>query len=774
MSGGGTSPSAHRCLMKTLLLLLTLFSVVVPGQGQQPGFNTDSAYAVLRVLAGEIGPRTMGSPAEQRALAYAASTFARHGCDTSYVLPITDAQGVNTSTGVAVGVSRGTGGRIIVIGGHMDTSGPEIPGACDDGSGCAVVIECARVLSRRPHTSTYLFCCFGGEEDGLRGSSWFVKHFPQIDSVDLMLQADMADGSSYLEAYVDGPRQISAPEWLTRAAFEVFYRELGYTGLIYNTHFSSLNASGEGAAGSDHNDFLKRGIPAAAFVSDVSYPIHTPQDDLEHFTPSGLARTGNLILGLVARFDGGVPSRGTGTYYLLQSGPALLFVDHGLLWILIGAAVGLALAGLVVARRRRKRIEPRIRRSGLKLLGVVLLIQAALWSSESIVGLLTGWKFPWVNRFGWYLLLALASGAVAVWAGTLVVRHFRLTRESYGFYVKAVVYLLVLLAALIPVGPEAAVYPAWGLFWIGAAILARSSRLKLLFVLVAPLYLLRLLFMEGTEFWQRLLTQIPLEGLGQSLAYNAGFVLVFTLISFPFASAFAGVFRESGVDYFWLRRWRFRWVGAASLLAVVLLSVLLAAQGMGYADTWRRLVRVEQRSAAGADSSKILLRSSESLDGITLSFGGHDTTLAGRGVSYGPIAAGPVRWLDVVESKRHLRRDSTDRIERMLDLRSVRRPYRISLVYLSDGEFLLETAHGTGPRSPMSADGPRRRTLEWYSFPPEHLPVRVLLEVRPGQRIMEELEVVCDTTPLDVQVRGPWVNLTRRTTVTRRDTLVGS
>jgi Zn-dependent M28 family amino/carboxypeptidase len=149
----------------------------------------------------------MGSPAERRALDFAVARFRQYGCQEAYVMPIAVAAGVNTSSGVAVGILKGKTGRIIVIGGHMDSSGPDIPGANDDGSGAATVIELARVLGGRQHESTGLCCCWGGEEEGLRGSEHFVANYAGIDSVALMLQVDMADGSGELEADPDGARQ---------------------------------------------------------------------------------------------------------------------------------------------------------------------------------------------------------------------------------------------------------------------------------------------------------------------------------------------------------------------------------------------------------------------------------------------------------------------------------------------------------------------------------------------------------------------------------------
>jgi hypothetical protein len=201
-----------------------------------------------------------------------------------------------------------------------------------------------------------------GEEENLLGSEHFVAHFPQIDSVALMLQIDMADGSSYLELDPDASGQISAPRWLPEAAMEEYYATLGYDNLRYLTNGSTLNASTPGGTGSDHIPFLEHGIPALDLTSDVGYPIHTPLDNLARFDTSGLARSGNLVLKLVERFDGGVPSRTTEKYYLLQLGEHLIFITHPVLLGFAGIAFALSMIAFLVVRRHRVRdrsSEPR-------------------------------------------------------------------------------------------------------------------------------------------------------------------------------------------------------------------------------------------------------------------------------------------------------------------------------------------------------------------------------------------------------------------------------
>ncbi|MGA9528254.1 MAG: M28 family metallopeptidase [Terriglobales bacterium] len=73
--------------------------------------------------------------------------------------------------------------RIVLVTGHYDSRNTDIlnvsggaPGANDDGSGTAVSLECARVLSKYRFPATIIFLTVAGEEQGLNGS----KHFAQV------------------------------------------------------------------------------------------------------------------------------------------------------------------------------------------------------------------------------------------------------------------------------------------------------------------------------------------------------------------------------------------------------------------------------------------------------------------------------------------------------------------------------------------------------------------------------------------------------------------
>jgi len=71
--------------------------------------------------------------------------------------------------------------RIFVISGHLDSRVTDVmnktsdaPGANDDGSGVAAVMECARIMSKKAFPATIIFVAVSGEEQGLLGSGYLA------------------------------------------------------------------------------------------------------------------------------------------------------------------------------------------------------------------------------------------------------------------------------------------------------------------------------------------------------------------------------------------------------------------------------------------------------------------------------------------------------------------------------------------------------------------------------------------------------------------------
>jgi len=100
------------------------------------------------------------------------------------------------------GIDPESAKRIVLVTGHydsrngdtLDTTGVA-PGANDDGSGTAVSLECARVLSKLRFPGTVIFLTVAGEEQGLNGS----RHFAQTAraagwNIEAVLNNDIVGG----------------------------------------------------------------------------------------------------------------------------------------------------------------------------------------------------------------------------------------------------------------------------------------------------------------------------------------------------------------------------------------------------------------------------------------------------------------------------------------------------------------------------------------------------------------------------------------------------
>jgi len=92
--------------------------------------------------------------------------------------------------------------RIVLVTGHYDSRNTDIlnitdaaPGANDDGSGTAVSLECARVLSKLKFPATIVFLAVAGEEQGLNGSHHFAEMAKQQGwDVEAALNNDIVGG----------------------------------------------------------------------------------------------------------------------------------------------------------------------------------------------------------------------------------------------------------------------------------------------------------------------------------------------------------------------------------------------------------------------------------------------------------------------------------------------------------------------------------------------------------------------------------------------------
>ncbi len=73
----------------------------------------------------------------------------------------------------------GSSDSIIVVGGHFDHA-DEGDGIVDDWSGASLLPSLYQSLASEPRTHTFLFIGFAGEEQGMIGSDFYVKHLSSV------------------------------------------------------------------------------------------------------------------------------------------------------------------------------------------------------------------------------------------------------------------------------------------------------------------------------------------------------------------------------------------------------------------------------------------------------------------------------------------------------------------------------------------------------------------------------------------------------------------
>jgi Peptidase family M28/PDZ domain/PA domain len=199
----------------------------------------------------------------------------------------------------------GTTSEYVVIGAHYDHLGlgdehslapSQIgqihPGADDNASGTAGVIELARWYSKQPKPKRgILFMTFAGEELGLLGSSWYVNHplLPLKDAV-AMINMDMIgrirDGKVYINGTGTGSTLVKLINDIPPPpGFKFDLSEnLGY-------------------GGSDHMSFTIKSVPVVFFFSGLHGDYHKPSDTADKINAPDAAKLLGYVAEVVDRLD---------------------------------------------------------------------------------------------------------------------------------------------------------------------------------------------------------------------------------------------------------------------------------------------------------------------------------------------------------------------------------------------------------------------------------------------------------------------------------------
>jgi aminopeptidase YwaD len=193
---------------------------------------------------------------------------------------------VEESTGSNVVATKPGGPQTLVIGGHIDSVSAG-PGANDNASGTAVVLELARVMASRPTPYTLKFIGFDAEEIGLVGSNYYVSQLGETDrkSIVGMINLDMVG--------VGTDSRIGGTDGMVRIARAAAAQQ----GL-------AVGEMGEAGA-SDHASFTRVGIPGLFIYRSNDPNYHSPNDRAEYIDPANLQIAGQLALDVVAALERG-------------------------------------------------------------------------------------------------------------------------------------------------------------------------------------------------------------------------------------------------------------------------------------------------------------------------------------------------------------------------------------------------------------------------------------------------------------------------------------
>jgi Peptidase family M28/PDZ domain/PA domain len=166
------------------------------------------------------------------------------------------------------------------------------PGADDNASGTAGVIELARWASQQPKPKRgILFLTFAGEELGLLGSEWYVNHpaLP-LDKAVAMINMDMIGRIREGKVFMSGTGTGSTfPQLLKDATAPA------------PLQIDLAEKAGYGA--SDHTSFTTKNVPVLFFFSGLHADYHKPSDTADKIDSTDAVKLLDYIADLIAHLE---------------------------------------------------------------------------------------------------------------------------------------------------------------------------------------------------------------------------------------------------------------------------------------------------------------------------------------------------------------------------------------------------------------------------------------------------------------------------------------
>lgn len=258
-------------------------------------FDVDRASAVVRHLAGRIGPRHATSPAYGRAVAWTSSYFERLGFDVRrqpLVVPAGDSWGVPVAAGRSWNVVARPPGfdparPHLVVGAHLDTVAVA-PGAEDNASGVGVLLAAAAATAERGTRLPVVWVAFGAEEP--RGPGDDDHHYGSRAYVDALSSAERRAVRGMVSLDRVGVGSV-VPVGSANTTDRV-QRAL----LAAGRRVGVPTVSESGQRSSDHWSFVRAGLPGARLGSTPYAAYHSAGDVPAVVQTAQLGRVGRIVL----------------------------------------------------------------------------------------------------------------------------------------------------------------------------------------------------------------------------------------------------------------------------------------------------------------------------------------------------------------------------------------------------------------------------------------------------------------------------------------------
>lgn len=190
--------------------------------------------------------------------------------------------------------------EVVMLGGHLD-SWHSSTGATDNGAGCAVAMEAARILiaSGLKPRRTIRVALWSGEEQGLYGSTYYVKqHVGEMKNGNLIKGADYDKISAYYNLD-NGTGKIRGVYLQGNAAVKPLFE-------AWLTPFTEMGAKTltlSNTGGTDHLSFDGVGVPGFQFIQDaVEYNTrthHSNQDNFDRIQADDMKQASTIMAAFV-------------------------------------------------------------------------------------------------------------------------------------------------------------------------------------------------------------------------------------------------------------------------------------------------------------------------------------------------------------------------------------------------------------------------------------------------------------------------------------------